>query len=170
MLLSLTGCEKLSEPDDELSLEKRPYQGDEFRLDGYYYIQASFNSEFGDAYFFYRDGVCLHIGGWSETLEELDDYVTAVAFESNRYQSRISNWGVFQVEGQTLKFERWYPTSSGGFPAFVNEGTILNDSTFHITNFYNLEGGRRTEVESRDKFYYFRAFSPKPDSTNQFIF
>ena len=51
VFLSMENCSKISE-DDELSLEKRPYAGDELRLDGYFYRQPPFNQEFGTVYFF----------------------------------------------------------------------------------------------------------------------
>ena len=60
----------------------------------------------------------------------------------------------------------WYSPSGGGTPAYVREGKILNDTTFHITTSYRSNGSERHE---KDEVYHFRQFYPKPDSTNNFI-
>lgn len=77
-------------------------------------------------------------------------------------------WGRLIVEGSTIKFERWYPSSGGPLRVGVREGTILNDTTFHITESYRLQDGEKQDVKERDETYHFKALSPKPDSTNEF--
>ena len=73
---------------------------------------------------------------------------------------------MFLIEDNNIKFDRWYP-SERPYQAFVREGVILNDTTFHITKSYRSNGN--TEARVRDEIYHFRKFSPKPDSTNRFI-
>jgi hypothetical protein len=79
------------------------------------------------------------------------------------------NWGVFQVNGANIKFERWYPSSGGPLKAYISSGEILNDTTFLITESYRMQKGNKTELKDRNETYYFREFSPKSDSTNKFI-
>jgi hypothetical protein len=72
---------------------------------------------------------------------------------------------VFIIEDNVIKFERWYP-SERPYNAFVREGVILKDTTFHITKSYRSNG---TEKREKDEIYHFRKFSPKPDSTNVYV-
>jgi hypothetical protein len=72
--------------------------------------------------------------------------------------------GKLKIAGtDTIRFERWYP---GDIPyrTTISEGKIINDSTFIITRSYKGKHERE-----RNEVYKFRAFSPKPDSTNRFI-
>ena len=63
-------------------------------------------------------------------------------------------------------FEKWYPNSPGQPKVYIREGKILNDTTFHITASYRPDGSERRE---KDEIYHFKQFSPKPDSTNNFV-
>ena len=49
--------------------------------------------------------------------------------------------GVFIINGQSIKFEKWYPSSGGGLPAYVREGDIINDTTFVISVSYRMKKG-----------------------------
>ncbi|MBW7845753.1 MAG: hypothetical protein H3C45_08955, partial [Bacteroidia bacterium] len=87
---------------------------------------------------------------------------------SDSYKKYKSNWGVFKIEGNFIQFERWYP-SDPPLKAYVRAGTIINDTTFLITESYRMQDGKKTEVKTRNETYYFKQFSPKPDSTNTFV-
>ena len=155
--------------DDELHLEKVPYTGDELRIDGYYY------SEFGDeddklrdVYFFYRNGNLLYGSTYSSDLEDKkEEEYTTEEWQSIVKESK-QRWGVFQIEGTKILFERWYP-SQPPLKAYVREGEILNDTTFKITQSYRMKDGEKTERKDRDETFNFKEFSPKPDSTNKFV-
>jgi hypothetical protein len=61
-------------------------------------------------------------------------------------------------------------SSSGGQRlVYTNIGVILNDTTFQLTESYRLKKGEKTEYQILDEIYHFRQYSPKPDSTNDFI-
>ena len=150
--------------DDELSLPLIPYTGNELRIDGYYYQIGDDGKGFYDVYFFYKNGIILNLGGGQNSLYELDEYVERCKQNKYVYSSKIG-WGIFVIEGNNIKFERWYPKEKPYY-AYVREGIILNDTTFHITKSYRSNG---TNYSPEDEIYYFRKFSPKPDSTNNFI-
>ena len=58
--------------DDELTLEPRPYDGSDLRIDGYYY--RFFDAGLIQVYFFYRNGVILHGGDFkAEKLSEKEE-------------------------------------------------------------------------------------------------
>ena len=161
--LIFVGCNKMFPPDN-LSLQRIPYSGNELRIDGYYYTEMyNYKEKFLNVYFFYANGIVRYGGGGYLSCEEVEDCILNNQIIQGKSRT---DWGVFQVNGDNVKFERWYPSSGGGAPAYVREGTILNDTTFHITLSYRSNGKER---ETKNEMYHFRQFSHKPDSTNRFI-
>src|SRR5687768_8153636 len=57
--------------DDELSMQRKDYMGNELRVDGYYFLP--YDSDKMLIYFFYRDGTLLHAGGGYET-NKINEY------------------------------------------------------------------------------------------------
>jgi hypothetical protein len=143
--------------DDELSIKKVPYQGNQLRIDGYFY-QSSPSIDWTRVFFFYRNGIVLesYIENATGKLEVVTNYSKA-------------RYGVFENNSNIIRFEKWYPSSGGGLPAYVRSGDILNDTTFIITESYRMKNGKKTEVKVRNETYQFKQYSPKPDSTNTFI-
>ena len=144
---------------DELTLEQRSYDGDALRIDGYYVSPYTASSgTLYDTYFFYRTGVIRYVGTFeqSESLSH-NDFLDGTV----RHQ-----WGVFQVDGDEIAFERWYPPSGTYTEAFIRSGRIIDDTTFVITKLRRSDGG---EEQTVDETYHFRPFAPKPDSTSSFL-
>jgi hypothetical protein len=168
LLFLFTSCKKdrLSK-DDELSIQRTPYTGNQLRIDGYYFEKS--NNSYFSLYCFYRNGGLLAAGGVFSSTQEMVEYLNKELINSQKYKEYKSNWGVFNIEGNQIKFERWYPSSGGGLPAYVRAGEILNDTTFVIKESYRMQKGKKIEVKERDETYHFKQFSPKPDSTNSFI-
>jgi len=166
----MISCKKLGLfQDDELSLSRQDYTGNQLRIDGYYFFEYTNSSiDYVSIYFFYKNGIIL--SGGSKLLSELpeleDSYRDGTFY--NHVKSIKFLWGVYQIEGINLKFERWFP-SEKPYRAYVREGVIFNDTTFIITQRYRNKNGKKTEVESENLVLHFREFSPKPDSTNTFI-
>lgn len=152
---------------DELSIARQNYSGDELRIDGYYYTEV--NGLLFSASFFYKNGVFLDGGGSKEDIKAMDNYIQNEFISRQGYKEYRVSWGVFLIGVNSIKFEHWYPSSGGSLKAYVREGVILNDSTFRITQSYRNQKGEKTEITSRNETYHFRAFSPKPDSTNCFV-
>ena len=152
---------------DVLSIPLTPFTGNQLRIDGYYYQIGYDGKTIVGAYFFYRNGMLVFSSGSGSSLEEMDEYIRRHFMDSNRRQHRWQ-YGVFLVEGDNIKFERWQPgvRAGGVLQAVVRTGTILNDTTFHITKSFRSDG---TQVTERDEMFHFRAFYPKPDSTNVFV-
>ncbi len=152
-------CRKCIFPDEELTLSKEPYTGHQLRIDGYYY------SEFGSVYriyFLYYDGVILSADFLTESLVEQEQ---SSIYESFKSTKKI-NWGVFNIDNDIIQVEKWYPSSGGGMPVSIHKGEILNDTTFIMTISIHSKTGKQREL---NETYHFKAFSPKPDSTNSFI-
>ncbi|HYF04491.1 MAG TPA: hypothetical protein VEC36_14000 [Patescibacteria group bacterium] len=167
-LLLLTGCAGCGD-DDPLSISKTEYSGNQLRIDGYYYytFKAANNQEkLSDFYFLYRNGVILYAGTYP--LGNVQYYESE--FRSKIWNAGIKNsktyWGLFSVQGNQIQFDHWYP-SERPYSAFARKGTILNDTTFTITERYSVTD--RNDKTASDEIYRFKQFSPKPDSTNPFV-
>ncbi len=165
IMIYSNSCTKEILSDDKLSLVKTIYSGNQLRIDGYYFQEMDNNVY--TIYFFYADGTVLY-GGGSFPISEIENH--EVEFTSQEWITAVKKskirWGLFQIEGNNLLFERWYPSSGGPMPAYIRSGEILNDTTFVITKSVRPKTGEEKEL---NEVYHFRAFSPKPDSTNSFI-
>jgi len=167
-------CEGLFKDDDLLSLPLTPYTGNQLHIDGYYYQIMDEPSlmdgilygegSIGMCYFFYENGIVLYLGGRGNSLEGMDEYVIR-AMGSQNYKNIKFLWGVFVAEDSIIKIDSWFPGPKP-YKAYVMEGIVLNDTTFQITKSYRSNG---SELREKDEIYYFREFSPKPDSTNKYI-
>ncbi len=155
--LFFINCSK--EKDDKLNLVQQDFNGNQLRLDGYYFTEKeNFEGIIYSRYTLYQNGIIRFLGG-PNTLDN-------IIFSSANSKTV---WGIFNIENNIIQFERWYPSSGGPLEAYVRAGKILNDTTFHITETYRLLNGEKTQYRLKDEIYHFKQFSPKPDSTNNFI-
>jgi hypothetical protein len=170
ILLNYSNCkndDSIFISQDELSILSRSYSGSQLQVDGYYYTIA--NDRLFSASFFYRNGVFLNGGGSEAALDAMDEYIQNEFILRSGYKDYSQLWGVFRIESSSLKFERLYSSSGGPLKAYVNQGVILNDTTFLIQSSYRNQDGKVTEFREENETYHFRKFSPKPDSTNSFV-
>ncbi len=87
----------------------------------------------------------------------------------NQVKKLKHRWGLFNIDGSNILFERWYP-SEPPLKVLTREGEILNDSTSVINNFYKVENGSKIFLEELNEIYHFKGFSPKPNSANVFVY
>lgn len=161
-LLSLTGCGKWLQ-DEELTLAKQPYNGNELKLNGYYYYLH--NGFVFHTYFFYKNGVCLY--GNSFYQDDMFEGMNQVFLSDNfLHNLHKHNYGVFQIINDSIVFEKW-AIGEGPKPVTRYLGTILNDTTFIINQHKSPHSGE--VYQSNNEVFHFHAFSPKPDSTNRYI-
>ena len=156
-------CKLLGPGPDEFTLQRKDYTGNELRIDGYYYDGCRVQ-------LFYKNGIHLYGGGCHKEneLKELETIFSNGTFHDAIYDDETS-WGVFIIENDTIKFERYNPPSGPGYMhSFIREGPIINDTTFRIVRIYRYEDGVKKVTETND-LYHFKKFSPKPDSINNFI-
>jgi hypothetical protein len=168
LIININSCTKFMcrEDDDELSIESMDYTGNQLRIDGYYYIIANDGSVY-DSYFFYNTGIIMDLSGVATNVEEMDNRLTNL-IKNKEYDYPKFTFGVFLIKDNSITIERWYP-SECPYKAFVKSGQIINDTTFVINKMYRMQNGKKTEIRELDQTYHFRQFSPKPDSTNNFI-
>lgn len=158
--IGIFSCNCFTSEDDPLNIERFDKDDIAININGYYYDKTSTSEgDLFNIYFFYMNGTVRYAGSYAE--------LPIVSREWTQADSR-TNWGIFDLNTEEFLFEKWYPSSGGPAKTYVREGEILTDSSFHITRSYRIVDGEQTENSSRDEFYFFKAFSPKPDSLNAF--
>lgn len=181
LALTATMC-KSFEP---LSLQKEDFVGNNLKMNGYYYIfkdkeeGRKLNEKKYNTFFLYKNGIYFDSNGLSSfsftisRLDSLDLIVKKNVENLENYEQLQYQWGVFDVIGSDIVIERWVTASGGGtYPTRILKGVIKNDTTIH---FHTLIGAHPVNYKSKkkvleiDETYHFRQFSPKPDSTNNFI-
>jgi len=162
-IITITSCEKGIFADEELTLDKMPYLGNQLRINGYYYTTFS---DVYIIYFLYSDGT-LFSGGhiYKEDLVTYEKSYRDGSFWASHKDKRLY-WGLYQINSNNIKIEKWYPSSEGGMPVYLHSGDILNDTTFVITKSVHSKTGEEKEL---NEIYWFKEFSPKPDSLNSLI-
>ncbi len=117
--------------------------------------------------FFYSNGIILHIGGRYnyEELLNMEKEITNTQLIQKLKENKYC-WGLFKIEDKNILFERYYKSDALSKKAYIRSGLIVNDTTFRITKSVRSDGIEEKEIE---EIYHFKQFSPKPDSTNNFI-
>jgi hypothetical protein len=157
------GC---SSSDEAIRLQRMDYIGNELRTDGYYFSEFDSGGVLANQiYFFYKNGVILY--GFSPKLSETQ--IIEDRYRNGEFYDQVIDkkwaWGVYRVFGNEIEWEKW-GVGEPPLKTVLKSGFIINDTTFHITNLSNPDG---SDSEVIDELYRFKAFSPKPDSTNTFI-
>jgi hypothetical protein len=140
------------------------YNGNGLKINGYYYNE---NNNFYTIYFFYRNGVDINISLKDKySLSEIDENINNI-ININSLPNSPSYWGTFIVDQSKIEIEK--RVASETLPVYTNRGTIINDTTFILTESYRLKRGKKKDHSTINETYHFRAFSPKPDSTNKYV-
>lgn len=171
MLFTLmTNCEKNKLcNDDELSLQKVDYKGNQLRINGYYFGDVNRNSSkpFANIYYLYNNGIFFTSD--ASDLDEAEAGTINVDIENSFGKQIKGLWGVFQINDNVIEIERWRSRTNGCETTIYERGDILNDTTFIITKREYREKGTASKTETPNSTFYFRPLDAKPDSTNSFI-
>jgi len=167
LIAVLSACNWADRRAEDLTIPLRSYNGTELRTNGYYYwiYENTLGQSICEICFLYRNGVILY--GGAHLMSELPE--VEASFTSGEYDASTNNrtnWGRFEVIGNYIRYQRWFPSSGGPAPVYLNTGVILNDTLFHLTHSRKVHG--EDSVRSLDEYYHFKELSPKPDSTNSF--
>ena len=166
--LVVSCCAKLfPSKDDFLTIYKTPYIGDELRTDGFFYQKEGNGTKYAKITFFYNNGVVFQ-GHGAGDMSELIEYVHKILSYHDITKDKKGFWGLFLIENNKIVYERWQG-SQLGYLVYREEGNIINDTTFIMTEVSRMNQGEKTETKQIERTYYFHQFSPKPDSTNIFI-
>ena len=160
-LLSSCFCEPLWEwlnPDDKGTLQQKAYEGNEIRIDGYYYSLIDEDYDILCYFVLYRNGVI-----YGPIHQDASDSVVLESVSRFDYKIR-DNWGLFEIEDSLISLEYYLP-SMYGHHAYLMKGRILNDTTFHMTSGKQSD---KSSYEQIDKLFHFCPMDVKPDSTNKY--
>lgn len=162
-LTILFGCRKELY---QLSMSRVPYTGNELKINGYYYSNLTSSNDIGLA-MFYRNGVCMFMYTRIESQDTLS-YIENEILLNDELMSECwstpNHIGVFRINAGLIEFETW--EAGRDIITFSSSGVILSDTSFLLTEQVNNESGSSSSLNL--KFRY-NEFSPKPDSTNNFI-
>ena len=148
--------------DDDLTLPKQGYEGNQLRIDGYYFNESDGRTQ---VFFYFRDGVVLDAGA---VLNSNISFAEQEFMNGIYYNHAINykyKWGRFIINGTTIKAELWKP-NTGPWEAYTSEGIVLNDTTFKMTKTWR--SCKPKKVREYEEIYHFKKLAPKPDSTNRY--
>ena len=149
--------------DEEFSITRKPYLGNEIKTNGYFYSYDS-TSERTSIRFFYRNGIVLFGGAYSSSdlnsiEKELLEHIEIIRHDK-------TFWYPFEVKDNTLIIETYYDNPPSCrlltqrlFHDIQNDTTIVWKKTDHP--------GYKDKVHN--EVWHFKQFSSKPDSMNVYI-
>ena len=149
--------------DEDFSIKRKSYFGNEIKTNGYFYSNDS-TSRTTRVKFFYRNGVVLSGGRYS--LNDLDIIESEILSGTFINIADKYNWSPFEINNNTLVTEYYYDNppsckllTAKSFYEIQNDTTIVYKRTD--------QSGYKDIVSNI--VWRFKQFSPKPDSTNVFI-
>jgi len=155
-------CCKILLPNEKLSMKRVDYNGNELRIDGYYYRQGD-KSEYTCVVFLYKNGILFSTR--CHRSYDLDVVEKEMVNEYDEFRKSKTHWGVFMVVDNRIEYEEW-TTPTEGITVKKSSGFIENDTTFRIAEEYFSYNKKTYHV---NQVYHFKQFANKPDSTNKFI-
>ncbi len=137
---------------EALKLSKGRASPTGFRTDGFY-----FNRPGHLCFFFYENGVLRDGLFYPKGIESI------LAFNSDPIHLKNSqklpySWGIFEVHGQQIAFEKWISGDGNQYPKIKFFGTVANDTTLLIDH----------PTTGLDTFYFLKMVN-KPDSICPFF-
>lgn len=167
-LVSSCFCESLWEwlfPDDKPTLQQKQYEGEKLRIDGFYCSDTKDDDAVTQIFVLYRNGVVM--GGFGTYYSKVDETYNRLIEEKDQghFVDIIDWWGLFEIEDSIIRLEYYLP-SMYGHHTYLMQGTILNDTAFHMTQ---VKQSDKSDYETIDYLYRFHKADSKPDSTNNFF-
>ncbi len=149
-------------PDEDLSMTRVDYNGDQLRIDGYYYYQHE-NPMSTLVLFLYRNGAIISTRAYpSHDLKVVEKEMLS---EYDKIRNEKIRWGVFMIIENKIECEKWVlPTEVTSVKKMY--GNIENDTTFHITKIFHAYNKKTYDT---NEIWRFKQFENKPDSSNNYI-
>lgn len=159
----LQGCKKICE-DAKSDFPRQENISNMIRLNGYYYGDLTGNNPSTPSiYLIYKDGIC-YSGLGSYNISDIEDNSLVLSIIEAKRNSK-PGWGIYKIENNFIEIQNW-TFSTGCKPIIIQKGEILNDTTIKITSWKNSNSDKQHLVNA---IFLFHKYSPKPDSTNNFI-
>lgn len=142
-------------PDEEFTIARTPYVGNEIRLDGCYVSDPDERNKYCEYDFFYSNGV-MFASGDLLGIKNINQFTGGI----DDIRKHKSTWGIFRIIDDSIFVQKWnmgvYTTQYIVYNRFYK---IINDTTLSCDLLNN----------GYIRYYHFKPFYPKPDSTNVFI-
>ena len=170
-LFLLIGCKDFFIKDKEFSMKAIPYTREELKINGYYYKNT--DKGYSRVLIFYSNGVQFGGNGMSIPTIEIENKLRDPDY-TKYFRDNQSCWGPFEINNNVLRFE-FYDIFGHNWLTCIAHCEILNNTTFNIKKVTYSKTGKEVDVNKYSTSYHslgewhFKQFSPKPDSTNNFI-
>ena len=142
-------------PDELLTMSRISYTGKEIRTDGCFVSDPGETKKYCTYCFFYRNGVYFHISDKLD-IENIYQFTGGIDI----YRNSKDNWGLFQVKVDKIEIQSWASN-------VVAIQYILNNRMLYVKNDTTLY--EQISNTNNVRYYHFKKFGQKPDSTNVFI-
>jgi hypothetical protein len=154
-LIIFLGCKVSYVP-----MNKKPYDGNEFRLDGYYYnrFQYGTSEPLLLINFFYSDGTVLFWGNTKYDSSKIEMTLLRLEklFKMEKRNGTIYpdhyNWSSFEVNGKEINMKSWAMSENFKKGTYETSLTIINDSLLLDSD------------SSEPSYLYFSKFNAKPSN------
>ena len=146
--------------DDNIMIKREDNIGNDLLLDGYYCSSEKCDSDQNETYFLNRNGVILYGG-----IPDIAEITNSDSEYYKRIRSRKYYWGAYKILNDMLVFEKWNGEEKP-FTTSLFKAKIVNSTHFIIES---VSDGDGSDEQTRNEKFFFKKFSPKPDSTNVFI-
>ena len=135
-----------------LQTKRQENTSHQLQLQGFYYEwQHDTQTSSYEVFCLYQNGVLHHRDVFVSDISKVGPIIQHI--DSPNWPD---SWGVYTLKANDIFIDRWY--LGEGSPSGITKGKIINDSTFMLIDY-------RKKIDT----FHFKAFLPKPDSTNQFI-
>ncbi len=145
---------------EDFSIEQHNYTGNEIRTDGFYWSFCNNLDEIDFSFcVFYRNGILVKAASSSSEGEDIIERV-----EGASLQGDINHmWGVYEIYDSLIHVEMlWQDGQMGDYVVTTTYFSIINDTTIKLEYFEYLDV---VDTVFQNPIYYFKQYSPKPDST-----
>jgi hypothetical protein len=167
LLIFVQSCSKIFKcKDDELTIPRTENNTNKLKLDGYYYNIYSFDTSSAEVYLLYQNGIFFN--AVSKDLADIKNNTIDLYLPDLAYQYK-GFWGTYKIDSNNIEIEYWLPQANHCVKLSYNKGEILNDTTFKITYVRTSYRGEVGYEKNVNDIFYFKQYSPKPDSTISFI-
>jgi len=101
-------CGYITGVDDSLTISRKVYTGNDLRVDGYYYryLGEGTNRQIS-IYFLFRNGILLWAGPFADSTIATVEEQFRSGFYYNAVKEDKASWGVFEVDGSNIIYEKW---------------------------------------------------------------
>ena len=153
----------------KMETERVDFKTDKFEISGFYYTKPDLiNGSQSKCFVFYKNGVYFGDFSFNNGPDGIKEFLLDMK-RVNMAKALAYSWGVFQVNGDSVKFEKWVSSDAfGGYPTVKYTGKVLNNKSILINTPVIYSMIKKPKEFITDTLYYY-PFDMIPDNSNKFI-